>query len=217
MSGALIYSQSDDPIERLVDHVVQSEENAPHERGLRSIQHAYSEALAATKKIDESKELTQLGKFEARKRIIEQASETLVAHDEHVERLAAKVAATRAEATKIPASERDTETLMLEREIRDRLAAEKLDPIKFAPRIFRALRNDDWTFLNAVERGPDAFSLLNDLTRSAIDAARLERSPLRDRLADEELTHSLFRQVTRTTTTELRKLAGNSLFDGRHH
>ncbi len=45
---------------------------------------------------------------------------------------------------------------MLEREIRDRLAVEKLDPVSFAPRVYHALGHDDWTFLNAVERGPES-------------------------------------------------------------
>ena len=210
--SAIIMSRSTDPMEAHVDEVVQSEQNAPHEAGLRSIQRTYSEARAATAKINTSDELTSIGKHEARQRIIEQASGTLDKQNEHVERLAEKAAATRAKALEVPASERTTEVLMLEREIRDRLAAEKLDPISFGPRFYQALIHDDGPFLRAVERAPKAYSLLDEKMRESLEEHRIKQSPLRDRLADEEQTHRLFRGMVAHTRRELQNLAGRRPF-----
>ena len=178
--------------------------NAPHEKALRNIQKVSDITTAEIRRANESEELTDAGKFEAAKKSVARAREALEQHEAHVERLAEKAAATRSKALEVPAGERTTEALMIEREIRDRLHG--LDRGEVELRYLNAAGKGDTVFTSAVEGAPEAFRLIDDRTRQHGEEERLKRSPLAERLAAEEAEHAVFSQVVNSTKTVLREL-----------
>ena len=164
-------------LKTLIDQYMKTEENRPHEQGLRAIQHVVEDADAESRKIDESKELTDLGKREAYKRIREGAEAALKPHEALVERLGATVAATRSKAIQPPAA--TPESLAVEREIRDRLMDEKLDTLKVGIRYLNALDRGDDTFVRAVESAPESFALISSDIRQKGEEMRLARIAFR--------------------------------------
>ena len=182
------------------------EANVPHEAALRSIGKTYDIARSELKRAYKSETLSALGKREEGKKIIARAHEALEKQQGHVDRLEAKAAATRAKALEVPAKERTTADLLMEREIRDRLHAEGADSVTLAPRYYKALSNGDTAFARAVENAPAAFPLLTDAMREHGEEETLKRSPLAPQLAAEEAEHAIFRQITGTVRVHLREL-----------
>jgi len=160
------------------------EANVPHEAALRSIGKTYDIARSELKRAYKSETLSALGKREEGKKIIARAHEAL----------------------EVPAKERTTADLLMEREIRDRLHAEGADSVTLAPRYYKALSNGDTAFARAVENAPAAFPLLTDAMREHGEEETLKRSPLAPQLAAEEAEHAIFRQITGTVRVHLREL-----------
>ena len=75
-------------VEELVDQFMKRDENKPHEPGLRAIVQIYRTAAEEGRKVEESEELTELGKREAMKRSLATANAALEPHEKAVERLA---------------------------------------------------------------------------------------------------------------------------------
>ena len=193
-------------VEELVDQFMTRDENKPHEPGLRAIVQVYRTAAEEGRKVEESAELTELGKREAMKRSLSTAYASLKPHEKAVEHLADKLAATRSKALRRPEATR--ETLAVEREIRDRLVAAKADPVTVSARYFSAIDRGDNAFVGAVENAPASFPLLSSMDREKGEAAKLEQSPLAYLIAEQEAEFDLFDQIIRMTETQLGKLEG---------
>ena len=98
--------------------------------------------------------------------------------------------------------------MAMEREIRDRLMSEKIDPLMMVPKYLGAVARGDMAFVRAVENAPAAFAFIDDKTRKQGQEERLKFSPLADQLATERAEHAVFAQVVNTTRTHLKTLAG---------
>jgi hypothetical protein len=201
------YSESSGPVGGLVDALIANEVNEPYEMALRNIQRTYDLAAEGAAKAQKNDGLSPLGKSQATKRVITQAFEGLEKAEEHVKRLEAKVAATRSKALEVPAGERTAEDLAMEREIRDRLIAEKVDPGMLGVRYFKAIDSGDTTFTRALEGAPQSLPLLDDDMRQKGQEAKLKLSPFAERIAAEEAERDVFRMTVNGTKTELNKLA----------
>ena len=206
MSNVATIKRGSSAVGSLVDILASSEVNQPHEAGLRDVAQVYDTALKEVSEIEKSEELTPLGKQEAIKRTLSKAYTALEGHESHVERLATTVTATRAKALERPARESTAATLAIEREIRDRLMTQKLDPLMVFPQYLSAIDRGDDAFVRAIEGAPQAFQLITPEQRERGAEARLAKSPMADQLAKEENEHALFRQIVATTKTELGKL-----------
>ena len=205
--GIIRLNLDDGPVAVLVEALVSREANKPHEPTLRKIAGVYGAAAEAVRKARTSQELTELGKREATKRALASATAALEPHEAKVRELESSLDATRRKALERPASERTPERLMLEREIRDRLVEQRIDPLLVAGRYLTAVRNGDDVLVSAIENAPAAFALIDDATRRQGEDARIARSPHAGEVARLEGDHALLRQVVNTTRTHLREMA----------
>ena len=177
------------------------------ENGLLRIQKLYEIAASQIREAEESEELTPLGKREAIKRALDKAHGALEPHEKDVERLAATVASTRAKALERKSTERTPDAIAMEREIRDRLMAEKADPLLIDVQYYSALGRGDDVFVRAVENAPASFPLISPDARQRGQEHRLAESPLAADLEQQESTHQVFKITVATTRNELGKLA----------
>ncbi len=172
---------------------------------LREIEAVFRAADATVKAAAESKELTALGQREAVKKALRVAVQELTPHQTVAERLAATAAATRTQALQSSTGERTLEVLMIEREVRDRLAGR--DPLEVNAIYQGALSVGDLTTVNAIERAPSAFALLTPAMLEQGAAVKLARSPLAEQLAAQEAEQRRYASILATTRTQLASLA----------
>jgi hypothetical protein len=208
---APIYFTSRSPVGQCVDAQIAGtvselpdDERERVTRDLRAIASVYDAAAAAAKDAAASKELTPLGQREAIKRAITAAVGQLTTHDATVATLRETAAATRAKALEVP-SERTPEALMLEREVRDRVA--NLDPLQVRVKYLTAVEQGDWLTVRALEAAPSSFSQLTPALREQGSAAKLLRSPLAPQVAAADASSYVYATTAATAKTELRKLA----------
>lgn len=138
-------------------------------------------------------------------RALRKGKEADAVHTSVVERRKATMEATRAKARQVPASERTTETLLAEREIRDRLTGR--DPLEVNALYVAAIASGDWTTVNAIENAPRSFPLLPEAMLEQGRALRLATSPLADQLAGEEAAYRRYAGVLASARTQLANLA----------
>lgn len=203
---------ADHPVGALIDAVTQTTlqtlaatERARIESDLRALQGIVDAAGEAVVQTEMSREFTQLGKKEGFKRILEKAAEALTPFDTTVERLAASIAETRAQAIAPPSLPRDTETLMLEREIRDRLVG--VDRLTVNAQYLRAITENDQVFVSAIERAPAAFPLIDATTKRQGEVVRLDRSPLRAQVHALEAEHHVYSVIVGAAKRMIGQLA----------
>lgn len=172
---------------------------------LRAMQRVYDAAADAASAAKASKELTPLGRREAVKKIVAQALEAMKPLDAKVAAIAASAAAKRTKAIQPPTAERTQEVLMLEREIRDRLAGK--DPLEVNVMYLNAIASGDWTTVNAIERAPSAFALITTEQREAGDMMKLRSSAMANEVIEADNLSYIYQSVSSVAHTELDKLA----------
>lgn len=173
---------------------------------LRAIdQQVYAAPASEAKAAAASGEWSAIGLTGAVTRALRKGKEAEAVHTSVVERLKATMEATRAKAMQVPASERTTETLLAEREIRDRLVGR--DALEVNALYVTAITNGDWTTVNAVERAPASFPLLPAEMVEQGKALRLAKSPLAGQLAAEEAAYCRYASVLASSRTQLANLA----------
>ena len=171
----------------------------------RAAQAVFDEAHKAAIAAATSRELTKLGRDKAIVRAIKAGREAMKPYDANAATRAARAAELRAKAIEPPTAERNVETLMLEREIRDRLAGK--DPLEVNVLYLSAIERQDWTTVSAIERAPAAFPLITREQRETGDAMKLTRSPLAGQVAEAEAEAYVYQSVAASVHAELDKLA----------
>jgi hypothetical protein len=178
---------------------------APIVGDLRAMQKTFDVAATAAREASKSRELTALGQRAAVTRVLQQAAETMKAHDAKVAKITGAAAEARAKAMQPPATERTQEVLMLEREIRDRLAGK--DALEVNVLYVNAIASGDWTTVTAIERAPAAFALITPDQREVGDMMKLRSSPLAAQVIDADKLAFIYQSVSATIHAELAKLA----------
>ena len=94
--------------------------------------------------------------------------------------------------------------IVLEREIRDRIQG--LSTLDVNAKYLAAITGGDLAFVSAVENSPQQFPLINDETRKQGEVAKIEASPLRQKLDRDEAERNRLGVVLRTVRRELKSL-----------
>ncbi len=210
--SATITLTGDNQVSGVVDALTQGAALEQHPEGeraritadLRKIQGVFEGARQAAREAASSRELTPVGTTAAIERALGSAEAALAPFDTVATRLAETASATRRKALEIPAAERTPEAIAREREIRDRLAGE--DGLRVASLYWQAIASGDWELVRAVEGAPRAFELIDAEARERGEAAKIERSPLAERLSQESAEADAYRLAVATARAALRKL-----------
>ncbi|MBA2305201.1 MAG: hypothetical protein H0W08_21585 [Acidobacteria bacterium] len=181
------------------------------EAALRPIEAVFLTARDTSAQTAKDPARTPLGQRQEIQKALKQAAAELRPFAATAERLGAAAGATRAQALQPPAGERTVEVLMIEREIRDRLASK--DALEVNAIYQSALSQGDLTTCSAIERAPASFALLTPEMREQGEAVKLAHSPLADQLAAQELAHRRYAGIVATTRTQLAALAAHSGVD----
>lgn len=180
-------------------------QRAPILDDARAMVKVYDDAATAVAAARDSKELTALGQGVATTRVLQQAVEAKKPLDAKVAKVVAAAAEVRAKAMQPPAMERTQEVLMLEREIRDRLAGK--DALEVNVLYVNAVASEDWITVNAIERAPSAFALITRDQREIGDMMKLRTSPLAAQVIEADKLAFIYQSVSATVHAELAKLA----------
>lgn len=126
-------------------------------------------------------------------------------HDAEVTARQQRRAEIRAKATATPMGTRDLDTVLMEREIRDRLASR--DPLEVNVVYLSALEKEDWLTVRAIENSPPTFPLLNAQQREVGNARKLLKSALVDDVMEADAGYSAYRTIAQAVHSELAGLA----------
>jgi hypothetical protein len=201
------------PVEMKVEALIQGgallalpEPDRPRAEGkARRVANVFTVPAEAMKALVESREYAEAGVKAAATGKVAQGFESIKPFEQEVEQLKAVVDATRTKALGPWVLERTPETLMLEREIRDRLVGQ--EKLKIGAKYLAAIGEADTLFVSAIDRAPAAFSLIDEDTRRRGEELKIEQSPLKAELEAQQLEHDLLSSMVATVKTELRKLA----------
>jgi hypothetical protein len=161
---------------------------------------------ATVKTAEASREHSKEGLTKLAERTIGTASVAMKPHEQKVAQLAAAVAATRAKASETPSTERTTEAVLRERELRDRVSGLK-DPLMAVPMYLDAIDSGDWETVRAIEAAPRAFQLVDAATRAEGAKRKAAKSSLAATLAAQEAEHGAYKIVVAAAKNDLRALA----------
>lgn len=184
---------------------LKAEGDTTTEPKMRAVVDVYTTAATAVKAVTANPGLTPLGQQDEAKKTIAEAKSALKRFEAEADRLGSVAKATRAQALQSTATERTVETLMLEREIRDRLVGK--NDLEVNAVYQSALAREDWATVEAIERAPLAFPLITEEMRAQGDDARLSKSPLAAHVAAQETAHRRFSGIVATTRSQLALLA----------
>jgi hypothetical protein len=167
-----------------------------------------TELVQEVEQADDNRELTDIGKREAVKRVVARAEEQIAPHQREAERLDGEAEALRVKAGATPASElSEVAELAAQREVRDYLRG--VDRVLIPAMYLAAIEADapDWLLVRAIENAPGVLRLVGPETLSKGRDAKVRRSSLAPRLRELEDERDALRQIVNAARAELKHVA----------
>lgn len=152
-----------------------------------------------------SRTYTSKGLREQVAKALKAARAAMAEHDAEVEARQERQTAIRAKATATPTGTRDLDTILTEREIRDRLAGK--DPLEVNVIYLTSIERGDHVTTRAIENSPPTFPLITPEQRAVGDARKLLKSELVDAVLEADASASAYRTIVGAVHAELSALA----------